>query len=426
VSDPEGRPSRAATLFRSVVVDIGPLRTSHGFRWLYLGQSGALLSRHVLVVAVPYQVFVLTGSSFLVGMIGLVQIVPLQLGSILGGTAADAFDRRRLLVIVEIFMALTSVGLALNTGPAAPLWPIFVLIALNAAISGVENPARMAMIPNLVTPFQLAPAFALNQSLQQTLQVVGPAVAGLMMARMGIGSAYWLSAIAGITTAFALGPLGPQRPVGATGKITVRAMVDGWRYLRRIPLLQQVLLIDVSAMVFGMPRALFPALGTVTFGGDAATVGLLHAAPGAGALIAAVTTGWISAVRRQGRAVVYAVCMWGLAIVGFGLTRNLAVALLLLAVAGAGDVISNVFRNTIIQLEVPDELRGRITSFKVALSSGAPRLGDAEAGAVAAITTPAISVVSGGLASVVAAILFAWRGRAIWDQKLSDPPRAAP
>lgn len=416
-----GQGSRGLRALRAVVVDVAPLRTSHGFRWLFAGQAGAQLARQLLVVAVPYQVFVLTGSSLLVGMVGLVQIAPLIAFSVLGGTAADAFDRRRLLQLVEILMALTCVGFALNAGASAALWPIFVLIALNAAVAGAESPARTAMIPSLVSPAQLPSAFALNQTLNQTAQVVGPALAGVIIARLGIGAAYWLSAGAGLFTALALIPLGPQKPEGATGRITLQATVEGWRYLRSVPLLQQTFLIDLNAMVFGMPRALFPVIGTVVLGGDAATVGLLHAAPGAGALAGAVTTGWVGRIRRQGRAVVVAVCVWGAAIAAFGLTRNLTAALLLLAIAGAADVVSNVFRNTILQMAVPDALRGRLTAFKVALAGGGPRLGDAEAGAVAALTTPTISVVSGGLASVIGTVLIAWRGRDIWSQSTDDP-----
>lgn len=416
-----GRRRRAARFLRAVVLDLEPLKLSNGYRWLFVGQSGALLARNLLVVAVPYQVFVLTRSSLLVGLIGLVQIIPLQIGALLGGTAADAFDRRGLLIVVEVFMAATSLGLALNTVSSPHLWAIFVLIALNAAISGFESPARVAMIPNLVPAAQLPSAFALNQSLQQTLTTVGPAVGGVLMAQVGIGIAYWLSMAAGIFTALALIPMGPQRPEDASGRISLRATLEGWRYLRGKPLLQQVMVIDVNAMVFGMPRALFPYLGTVVFGGDAATVGLLHAAPGAGALVGALTTGWVSKVQRQGRAIIYAVLAWGLAITAFGLTSNLMLALVLLAIAGAGDVISNVFRNTILHTVVPDALRGRLTSFKVALSSGAPRLGDGEAGAVAALATPKISVVSGGLASMAGAVLIAWRGRDLWDQIAPGP-----
>lgn len=418
---PPGNGTKLGRLVKMIIVDIEPLRASRRFRWLYFGQFGAQMARQILIVAVPYQVFVLTESSLWVGVVGLVQIVPLIVCSIIGGTAADAFDRRKLLVAVELGMAATSVGFALNTGENALLWPILVLIALNAGISGVEAPARNAVIPSVVPPDQLTAAFAVQQTLVQTLQVAGPALAGLLMAQLGIAAAYWLSAATALTTAFALIPLGVQRPEGASGKITVGAIGEGWRYLRSIPLLQQVMLIDLNAMVFGMPRALFPVIGTVVLGGDAATVGLLHAAPGIGALAGALTTGWVSAVKRQGRVVVYAVVGWGLAIAAFGLTRNLWVAMALLAVAGASDVISNVFRNTILQTAVPDGLRGRLTAFKVALSGGGPRLGDAESGAVASLTSPAFSVVSGGLASVLGTAFIAWRGREIWDQTTDIP-----
>jgi MFS family permease len=295
-----------------------------------------------------------------------------------------------------------------------------VLIALNAAITGVEAPTRSAVIPAVVTEPQLPAAFALQQTLVQTLNVAGPAIAGLLIANVSIAAAYWLSAAMAVFTGLALIPLGTQRPQGASGRITITAIAEGWQYLRRVPLLQQVMLIDLNAMVFGMPRALFPVIGTVVLGGDATTVGLLHAAPGAGALVGAVTTGWVSVIKRQGRVVILAVVGWGLAIAAFGLTRNLWVALALLAVAGAADVFSNVFRNTILQMAVPDGLRGRLTAFKVALSGGGPRLGDAEAGAVATLTTPAISVVTGGLASVIGTVLIAWRGRDIWDQTTED------
>jgi MFS family permease len=354
-----------------------------------------------------------------------VQIAPLIICSILGGAAADAFDRRRLLVLVEVGMTLTSVGFAINTGGTAPLWPIFTLIAINAGLSGVEAPARNAVIPALVPHGQLPAALALHQTLHQTAQIVGPALAGVLIARYSLTATYWLAAISGVATVVALLPLGPQKPVGASGRMTVTAIREGWRYLRSVPMLQQVMLIDLNAMVFGMPRALFPVVGTVVLGGDAATVGLLHAAPGVGALVGAVTTGWVSAVRRQGRVVVCAVVLWGAAIVAFGMTGDIAVAVVLLALAGAADVISNVFRNTILQATVPDGLRGRVTAFKVAMSGGGPRLGDAESGAVAALTTPTISIVSGGLASIAGAVLIAWRGRAIWNQSTSHPAEHA-
>lgn len=415
-----GRYPRAARILRAVFVDVTPIRTSHGFRWLYAGQIGANLARHVLVVAVPYQVFVLTDSSLFVGLAGLAQVVPLVACSLVGGAVADAFDRRRVLVVVELGMAVTSIGFALNSGASTALWPIFVLIACNAGLAGVESPTRTALIPSLVTPAQLPSAFALNATLNQTAQVVGPAIAGVLIAQLSIGAAYWIAAVASLATAVALIPLGVRDAHGAGGRLSVGAIAEGWRYLRSTPLLQQVMLIDLNAMVFGMPRALFPVIGTQVLGGDATTVGLLHAAPGAGALAGALTTGWVSVVKRQGRVVVIGVCVWGLAIVGVGFTSNVAVALALLALAGVGDVVSNVFRNAILQMAVPDVLRGRLSAFKAALSGGGPHLGDAESGAVAALTTPAISVVSGGLLSIVGAVLIGVWGRDLWNQSTDD------
>ena len=186
------------------------------------------------------------------------------------------------------------------------------------------------------------------------------------------------------------------------------------------------MLIDLNANIFGMPRALFPAIGTVLMGGNAATVGLLNAAPGVGAFLAAFTTGWVSKVRRQGRVVVLSVAMWSLAIIGFGLTRNLPLGLFLLAVAGASDVISNVFRSTILQLALPDEMRGRVTAFKVVISGAGPRLGDAQVGAVATATSTPFSIVAGGVAGLIGTALIAWRGRALWDQESTEaaPPIA--
>lgn len=404
------------------IIDVTSLRANPGFRWLFASQIGAQTSRFVLVVAAPYQIFVLTNSSLLVGLVGLVQVAPIVLFSLVGGTIADAFDRRRVLVTVQLLMALTSLGLAANAGAGATVWPVFVLVAAHATLMGVENPSQSAVIPALVSRGQLPGALALNQSLTQAAQVVAPVLAGVMMATFGVAAAYLVAAAAVGAGALALLPLDAQRPHGATGRMSLSATVEGWRYLRGTPLLQQIMLIDVSAMVFGMPRALFPVIGLEVLGGDAATVGLLHAAPGAGALLGALTTGWVTAVSAQGRAVVHATVVWGLAIAAFGLSRSLWLSLGLLAVAGAADVVSNVFRNTVLQLAVPDRLRGRINAFNGALTKGGPPLGDAEAGAVAAVTTPTISVVSGGLLSVAGSLLIAWRGRALWQQRRDDTP----
>lgn len=405
---------------RVAVVDVTALRVSVPFRWLYIGQVGIHFGRQILVVAVPLQVFELTGSSLIVGMVGLVQTLPLLMASLIGGTVADAFDRRKVLVSTQLFSAVVTAGLALNSGAEGRLWPIFALMAVNAATMGVESPTRTAIIPTVVPRVHMASAFAISQTLTQTAAVVGPAVAGLLIARLGTGPVYWIAVAVTLAGALAAIPLGALPPEGGGGRVGLSAAVEGWRFLRSRPLLQHVMLIDFNAMVFGLPRALFPYIGTVTMGGDAATVGLLNAAPGAGALVAALTTGWVSMVKRQGRMVVLAVVVWGLSIMAFGFTTHLETALVLLAVAGAGDVISNVFRATILQLGLPDAFRGRVTSFKVMLSGAGPRLGDFEAGAVAAVTTPQFAVISGGAASVIGAVLIAWRGRTLWTQNADE------
>jgi predicted MFS family arabinose efflux permease len=230
---------------------------------------------------------------------------------------------------------------------------------------------------------------AMFQALFQIGQVAGPAVAGLLLAGAGVRFVYWMDVAtmaAAIAATFLMGPQVPQAAAGH--RPGLRSIVAGFSYLRGRPVIQGAYLIDINATVFGMPRAVFPALALTVFGGGARTLGFLYAAPGAGALLGAVTTGWIPRIRRQGRAVIAAVLVWGAAITCFGLVRWLPAALALLAVAGCADVISAVFRGTIIQLGVPDELRGRMMGMQMAAVAGAPRIGDAESGAVAAAFTP--------------------------------------
>jgi hypothetical protein len=210
-------------------------------------------------------------------------------------------------------------------------------------------------------------------------------------------------------------------PVGGGTKVSLGSIAEGFRFIRGSRVLQGTFLIDINAMVFGMPRALFPALGLGVFGGGAGTVGLLYAAPGTGALVGALTSGWVSRVQRQGLAVYVAVAAWGLAIVAFGLTTWLPLALVLLGLAGAADVASAVFRNTILQTSVPDALRGRLSSMHIAVVTGGPRLGDLEAGAVASLTTPRISVVSGGLACTVGVLGLAWALPSLRRYAIPDP-----
>ena len=396
---------RIRTFSRRLIVDITPLRRSRSYRHLYLGTVTAFLGRQITVVAVPFQVYDLTGSTLAVGLLGVAQFVPFILGSLVGGAVADAVDRRRLLAISQIALAFTAMGLAWNSWADDPrLWPLYLLSGLNAAISAVDSPTRSAVLPTLVGRDLLPSALALNQLLGNVAKAVGPAVAGVMIARYDLGFSYAAEAVLFVVSGLLLTRLPPLLPEGGGRRFGLRSIAEGLAFVRARSILQASFLIDINAMVFGMPQALFPAVGTEILGGDVATVGLLYAAPGAGALLAALTSGWVTAVRRQGRAVIAAVIVWGGSIGAFGLVGSLPLALTLLAIAGGADVISAVFRNTILQMAVPDSLRGRLSSIHLAVVAGGPRLGDVESGVVAAVSSVRFSIVSGGVACIFGAL----------------------
>ena len=390
------------------MVDITPLREVPGYRWLFAGMFFAQAGRQLTVVAVPWQVFELTGSTLAVGLLGLAQLVPLLVVSLVGGALADAVDRRRLLVVSQVVLGLTASGLLWNSLVESPaIWPLFVLSAINAGVSAIDSPARHAILPGLVGRALLPSAMALNQTLGNIASAAVPALAGLLIATVGLPFNYGIEILV-FVVGTALIYRVPNLPTEGGGrKFGLSSILEGLRYLRGRKVIQSTLLIDLNAMVFGMPTALFPAIGTEVLGGDAFTVGLLYAAPGVGALAGALTSGWVGKVRRQGRAIVIAVIGWGLAVAVFGMTNSIAVALTMLALAGAGDVVSAIFRGTIIQLSAPDELRGRLSSMHMAVVAGGPRLGDLEAGVVAAVTSVRFSVVSGGLACVLGALAIA-------------------
>jgi predicted MFS family arabinose efflux permease len=277
----------------------------------------------------------------------------------------------------------------------------------------MDSSARNSMLPGLVGLELLPASNAIFQSLFQTGAIVGPAVAGLLLAGAGVHAIYWIDVVSFLVAMSSVLTMSPQPAPAAAGPGTAparpgwRSTMEGLRFVRGSQPVQGAYLIDINAMVFGMPRALFPALAATVFGGGATTVGLLYAAPGAGALIGALTTGWVGRVQRQGRAVICAVLVWGLAITCFGLAHWLPLALVLLAVAGWADVLSAVFRNTIIQFTGPDGMRGRLMGVQVAVVAGGPRIGDLEAGVVATAFGDTVSVVSGGLACIAGALLLA-------------------
>lgn len=389
-----------------LLVDLTPLRRFPQFRRLWLGYLVSLLGSQLTVVAVAYQVFKITHSSADVGLVSIAQLGPALVGALYGGSLADAMDRRRLLMLAQCGMAACSIGLALN-GSHGALWPVFLFASVSAGFSGVDSPTRTSIMMTIVGRESFVEANALRQLLQQSSLIAGPAVGGVVLGAFGLSAAYWADVATFAASVTAVATLAPLPHVAAGQRAGVRAIADGFRFLKGRQAIQGCFAADLTATVFGMPTALFPAIGLIRFHGGAEAVGYLYAAPGGGAFVAALLTGWASRVRRLGRAVVAAVVVWGLAITAFGFVGNLPLALVLLGVAGGADLFSALFRNSMIQVEAPDRLRGRLTSINTAVVGGGPRLGNFEAGLVAGGIGVQWSVVSGGLASAVGVVVVA-------------------
>jgi MFS family permease len=405
---------------RSLALDISPLRDSVAYRALWIGQLLSQVGTQMRFVAVPFQVFRITGSTVAVGLIGLVEVVPLVIFSVAGGALADSVERKRLVAGVQIGLIVSAGALAVVTFVfrSPSLWWIYGLTAIGSAFSALERPARTAMAPSLVTPEQLPAVMALRQVVIQVTQIVGPALGGILigvlaahgLARIGVA---WVYVIDAATFLFALASLkwvprmeaAPEAPELRHLGGQVESVREGFRFSLRNDLILPIFVVDLSAMIFGMPRAVFPALAERSFHGGAQTLGLLYAAPAAGALIGALTTGWVPRVRRRGLAIIAAVAVWGVAIAGAGLALfSLALTMVLLAVAGAADVVSAVFRGTMLLENTPEQLWGRVSALQLMVVTSGPRLGDVEAGLVAgAIGAPA-SIVAGGLACIAGTV----------------------
>ena len=388
---------------RRLILDTTPLRRDRDYRWLWSGQVVNGVGNQITRVALPFQVYVLTGSTLAIAALTLFQLVPILLFSLGAGSLADVVDRRRLLLATQAGLATCSlvlVLLALSGEP--PVWALFVVAFAAAGLSSVDQPARSSAIPRLVPAERLSSAIALNQLNFQMASIVGPAVGGLIIATVGLAGAYAVDLVSFIASFAALLAIRPLPPLGAVTRPGLDAIREGLRFARQKRAILGTFVIDLNAMIFGMPTSLFPVLALDVFKTGAAGFGLMAAAPAAGAFVGAFFSGWVQSVQRTGRAIFVAVAVWGLAITAFGLvTVSFPLALLCLAVAGAADVFSAVFRSTLVQLETPDSLRGRVQSIHILVVTSGPRLGDIEAALVAALTTPQFAVVSGGVLCVL-------------------------
>ena len=392
--------------------DLAPLRDSRDFRLVVIGSFLSGLGGQATLVALPYQVYVQTRSALLVGLLGAVELAPLIAAALLGGAIADRVDRRKLLLLDQVGLVLTASGLAVAAAIGHPaVGTLYVLAALLAAFVSLENVVVAAIVPNLVDRRQLRGALALEYGLGTLTMVVGPAIGGLVISALGLTWAYAIDAISCAAMVVTVLPIAPQPPHEVAPHERLRdSIVEGLRYVRSNEALLGSFAIDLVAMTFGMPRALFAVLSVGVYHAGAAGTGLLYSAMAAGATVGAMTTGWLPHARRLGRVVIWAVVVWGTTIAVAGLAQTLWLAAALFAAAGAADSVSAVCRTTINQTVTPERMRGRMSAVYSLVVTGGPRLGDIESGAVAGATSARFSVFSGGVLCVigVAAVVIAF------------------
>jgi MFS family permease len=363
--------------------------------------------------AVAWQVYLLTNSAVALGLIGLVRVIPIILLSVFGGVVADVLDRRRLLIITQFILMSLSLLLAILTwSGVVSIWMIYVLTALAAAAISFDNPARQAMIPSLVPREHLTNAISLNSTTFQVATVVGPSLAGLVIASGGVASVYALDAASFLAVLIALIQIHPPPIIGGIQRVSIGAAVEGLRFMHRSPVLLWTMLLDFVATFFGSATALLPIFARHVLSVGSAGYGILYASPAVGAIVAGVLMSiYGGKIRRQGSTILMAVAAYGLCTICFGLSRVFLLSLLALAGTGAADTVSMVLRQTVRQLNTPDVLRGRMTSVSMMFFMGGPQLGEMEAGVVARAVGAPLSVVTGGVAAILATAIIATRAR---------------
>jgi MFS family permease len=392
-------------LLGRIIVDTRPLKIL-AFRRLWLSTVVTAVGTQLTAVAVPKQVFDLTGSSAYVGLTGLVALVPLLVFGLWGGAVADAVDRRKLLFVTNVGVAITSALLWLqafmNFGS---VWLVLVLLAVNQAFFAINMPTRGAVVARLVPAELLPSANALNTTMSTFGAVFGPLMAGALIPVLGLSTLYLIDVIALTITLFAVWRLPSIPPLnGPSRRAGVRDVIDGFRYLAGQKILLASFVADIIAMVFGMPRALIPEMAERTFGdppGGGPALGWLYAALPAGAMLIGLFSGWLTRIHRQGVAVVISVCAWGAAVAAFGLAHSLWLAVLFMAAAGAADMVSAVYRMAILQTATTDEMRGRLQGVFTVVVAGGPRVADLTHGWGAAAFGTGATATVGGLLVIV-------------------------
>jgi MFS family permease len=407
------------TTRRRLLADTRPLRNPV-YRRLWVASIVTMVGAQLTVVAVPAQIFALTRSSAYVGLTGVFGLVPLIFFGLYGGALADVLDRRRLLLVSTIGLIASSALFWLQAAAdVGSVWLILVLFAVQQSFFAINSPTRNALLPRIVPADQLPAANSLNMTVFQAGAIAGPLVGGALIPVLGFSSLYLVDTICLFATVWAVLLLPAMPPEGVTGRAGLRSVLDGLRYLRGHHVLLMSFLVDLVAMVFGMPRALFPQIAHESFGGPVdggIAFALLFAGIPAGAVLGGVFSGWISGVSRQGVAVVGAIVVWGLAMVLFGLAAGVAgghagafltVAVLALVLGGAADMVSAAFRTTMLQEAADDQVRGRLQGVFTVVVAGGPRIADVAHGGAAALAGTGATAAGGGVLVVVGVLVAA-------------------
>jgi MFS family permease len=387
-----------------MLLDITPLKVSRDYRLLFFGQFISAFGTAISFVVLPVQVYELTESTFMVGMLGVVEFIFILLLAFVGGAYADFIDKRKMLRATEIGQTLVTALLLINALLPRPLVSVlFVCAALHAGLAALQRPSFEAMMQKIIPPDLLASVGALNSVRWNMTTILGPSLAGMILAAFGASVAYAVDLVtflASLTAVFMIEAV--AAPAQTDDRPSLKTVVEGVQYAWRRKEILGTYLIDMNAMFFGMPSALFPAIAA-TYG--AGTVGFFYAAPSVGALVATLTSSWTKRVNRHGLFVAIAATLWGVSIIFFGFATNLYAALFFLALAGAFDMVSALFRFVIWNQTIPNHLRGRLAGLEMISYTSGPKLGDAEAGIVASLFGLRTSIVSGGILCVVGTVV---------------------
>jgi MFS family permease len=401
---PLGRPPRRG--LRSLAIDTGPLRRHRDFRLLFTGQVVTFLGSMITYVAVPYQLYSLTHSSFAVGLLGLVEFVCMISMAFLAGALADSVDRRRMVQVTELAMLGVSALLLVNALlPHPSIAVLFLSVGLLMTFDALQRPSLDALLPRLVPREDVLAAGALNSMRGTAGMIAGPALGGVLIATIGLAATYAFDLLSFAFSLLILARMAAVPPPADAERPSLKGIAEAIRFARSRPELMGTYLVDINAMFFGMPNALFPAIAA-SYGG-AQVLGLLYTAPAVGSFLATLTSGWAGRIHRHGLAILWAAGGWGAAIVLFGLSHNLVLALLFLGLAGAADMVSGIFRMTVWNTTIPDRLRGRLAGIEMISYTSGPTLGNVEAGAVASLTGPRLSAGIGGLLCVAGTLALA-------------------